>query len=166
MQFSWKNSMNGSFYMYVLVPDAGPWAACQAAGGHLARLMQTVSRGLWGTCCPSGGRWGMEWDNSSTGDSTAWLTVQMCRQQWLSVACVPNKWASEFSPTDMIPDYNQTGCWESIRYMCRYIWKYLSLVGSVTQLLCYCYFDLEGTATVCDSVSSAPVGVGKPNVNF
>lgn len=85
MQFSWKNTMNGSFYMSVLVPDAGPWAACQAAGGHLARLMQTVSRGLWGTCCPSGGevRHGMRqppnrWQHSTAHCPNVQTTMAKC----------------------------------------------------------------------------------------
>lgn len=91
MKLSWKNTMNGSFYMSVLVADSGPWAVCQTAGGHLARLMQTLSRGLWGTCCPSGG--GEVW-NETTPQQVTVPPVQMCWRQWASVTCVLNKWAS------------------------------------------------------------------------
>lgn len=51
------------FICPVLVADVGPRAACQAAGGHLARLIQTLSKSLWGTCCPSGG--GEAWNETT-----------------------------------------------------------------------------------------------------
>lgn len=44
------------------------------------------------------GRWGMEWDTPSTGDSTVQLTAQMCWWQRPSVTSVLNKWASKSVP--------------------------------------------------------------------
>lgn len=101
------------FFLYtpVLVADAGPWAACQAAGGHLARLMQTLSRGLWGTCCPSGG--GEAWNETTPQQVTV--------QHDSMFKCADDNGRACLSPADKIPDPNQKGCSVSIRYMWRYI---------------------------------------------
>lgn len=84
---SWQNIISICFHASVLVADTGPWAACQAAGGHLARLMQTLSRGLRGTCCPSGG--GEAWNETTPQQVTAQQhSVSKCAddngQVWLS----------------------------------------------------------------------------------
>lgn len=155
--------MNGSFYTCVLV--TGPRAACQAAGGHLARLMQTPSRGLRGTCCPSGG--GKAWNETTPQQVTVQHdSVSKCAddngQMWLVAL---NKWACEsLSPTDKTPDWDEKGCSVSVRYRSRCTYRYLSLVESVTQLLCDCLTDL--TYTSVGTTSAAPVGVGKPDAEF
>lgn len=46
--------MNGSFYTPLLVADAEPWTACQAAGGHLARLCRQCPE----VCGPPAVHWG------------------------------------------------------------------------------------------------------------
>lgn len=53
----WQKHHRGWFCrcLFSSSPTRGPRVAWQAADDHLARLVQTLSRGLWGTCCLSVG---------------------------------------------------------------------------------------------------------------
>lgn len=125
LNLSQQSALNGSFYVRVLVADAVLWTACQAAGGHLAHLEQTVSRSLLSIR----GRWGTEWDNHSTGDGIALLTVQMCLRQWPIGPRV-------LSPTDKMQVDDQRASGMRVDTL-RNIWIWFA-----TQLLCDCCADL------------------------
>lgn len=124
----------------------------------MACLLQTLSRGLRGTCCPSGG--GEAWNETTPQQ----VTVQ---HDSLSKCADNNGRVCPLSlslPLIRLQILIRKGCSVSIRYMCRYIQEYVSLVESVTQLLCDCYTDLTHAANV--TVFSAPVGVGEPDADF
>lgn len=115
--------------------------------------MQTLSRGLWGTCCPSGG--GEAWNETTPQQVTGQHDSLSKRaddngQVWLVSSA--NELRS-LSPTDKIPDRNQKGCSVSIRYTRRYIYKYSEcgwvsdtavvwlLYGSKAHSKCDCVFS-------------------------
>ncbi|KAM3877033.1 ras-related protein R-Ras2 [Diretmus argenteus] len=95
----WKDGSVQEKYRLVVVGGGGVGKSAltiqfiQAAGGQLARFMQAVSRGLWGTCCPSGG--GEAWN----GTNLQQVTVQ---HEWLS------KCADDNGQSYFVTDYDPT----------------------------------------------------------
>lgn len=138
MQLSWKCFLHVCACRWCWGPSCLPGSWWTFGMSHA----DTVQRPA-GHLLSIRGRWGMEWDNPSTGDSAARLGVQMCWQQWPNVTST-NELLS-LSPTDKTPDHNRKDCSVSVRYIWSNIYRYLSLVESLAQLSCGCYSDLIHT---------------------
>ncbi len=80
-------------------------------------------------------------------------------------ASSPQQMSFWLSPTDKIPDWIRKAASEhQVAYMRRCMQRYLSLLESVTQLLCDCPTDPTYTWNV--TMSAAPVGLSQPDAEF
>lgn len=82
----WQKNHHGCLFSSSLTQ--GPQIACQAAGGHVAHLVQTLSRGLWGTCCLSVG--GEAW-NQKAPQQVRVQPVSKCGSIHIWVLCKREK---------------------------------------------------------------------------